>query len=608
MRHVLFALLAFALAACPAPGPEPDPADDAALEELTDEQILAVLAVGAAELEARPDWTTADQEAAAAALGALPEVAEAGVAEGGGTVWAMYVDGGGLALVDNRTRDGAPPPPPGPPPADGERGAAVAWATHTLGTAFRPVSETVAGWLEGYGWTVSRDAPTVERLRAMSSETALLYLDAHGGRARIRARGDSAGAQLLGPNPRWLTGVQTATPVDADTLREHRADRRAGKLFVAAVAHDALPNGGRTVEDFFFFTAAFVVDEMEMRDDGFVFVNACDSYDETLLEGFGTIGASVFWGWDQPVRDGDAGGTAEFAFDALLGVGEVIDETPPFRPFGWLEVYAELQRRNLDVDQDGAQLFAAELGDGFDVLVPSIREMTVDEAGAGLVLFGDFGERPGAVRYAGAEIEVQEWTDSVVRAVLPAGGGGDVSVDVEGRMGNIAPVTGWRAEFHYFESLEGGTNQYDCVVGFRADVHPHRDAMDDEPSPPAPLLEPEYGECDWSMSGSYGDVVIAGEGTVHLGEDFAFAGAFDLEAMEIELTSWSIVAQGTATGPDGTTPIAFTPSDPFAAPHPVEPLVLEMDAAYGVAAGSRGAFSWDYFVGDPAPDAFTPAR
>ena len=604
-------LIALLLGGCPDadegdPTPDPTPDDEV---ELTDEQVLAVLDVGVAEMEARPDWTAADKEAAAAVLLALPEVAEAGVDDESDTVWAMYADGGGLALVDNRRVEAPAPARPPTPDAGTARAGSSAWSTNTLGTHYAPQSATVAEWLDLEGWKVAQAAPTIDVLRSTTEDLALLYLDAHGGRTRIRARGpDTPGARLLGRSPRWVTGIQTATRVTRDSLRTHRADVRAGQLFLGAVKHDDLGGNRISIETFFFFSPAFVVDHMALRDDAFVFVNACDSYDATLLEAFGTIGASVFWGWDKPVRDDDAGATARFAFDAMLGVGLEILETPPYRPFGWLDVYEELQRRNLDVDQDGAELFAAELGDGFSMLLPGVREVVVNQAGEELVLFGTFGERPGEVSFGNADAEVREWSDTIVRAALPGAGGGDVRVEVDGRLGNIVPVSEWQANFHYYEALEGGVNQYDCTVGFRADVHRHRVEMADEPRHPTPQFEAEFGSCDWSMSGSFGESVISGSGTVGLGDGFSFGGEYDLESGAIRLTSWSITAQGEISGPGGTQPIAFMPSDATAPPHPLDPLVLSFDTSYNVEPGSRRAFSWDRFVADPAPSEFTPAR
>jgi hypothetical protein len=178
-------------------------------------------------------------------------------------------------------------------------------------------------------------------------------------------------------------------------------------------------------------------------------------------------------------------------FSRVLGSDAYLPPSPPQRPFSAVEVWASMLKqprgtgnRATDPSNPGTVLMLSQFGAEASILVPSIRNMAVDEAKRELHLFGEFGDVAGDVTVSGTTAAPMSWNQTEVVVLIPdvgAGSMGDTVAKARNQSSNAAPLTSWvgtsrlRHTFNGTYGPPGPWYELDCSrVHFRADIHPWR--------------------------------------------------------------------------------------------------------------------------------------
>lgn len=534
--HFASALALLALFCGPAPGGPPSGPQG----QIPDDERIRTLEEVGAEFEAVvADDTPEGRERLAEGLRSRAQFEDAGLAPDG-SVWARFRDGRMVVLPPSaepagEANQGAPRllrPASGFPAAHGAEGAPRAAIRRppgrpasgglpqsdravvmtTLGDSFGTGHASIAGWLEDKGYEVSSPLATVEDLKAVD-DAGVFYLNTHGGAVPTE---DVTGER--DEFSEWLYSLATATRVSAANEARYTEDLAAGRLTYTYAEFMTMG----TEEWHYGITIHFIRQYMSFSSGSLVFIDACGSFDFDMKFGFQDAGASAYLGWTKPIS-GDV--EARYFFDRLLGVNEIRKQDPPNRPFDYGRVLEAMAAAGLDVNRSAGGRLMIHEGDGrFSLLVPSIRNLEVDEPGERLVLRGAFGDEEGEIEIGGAEAEVISWSDEEISVRLPAadeaGGSGEVVVRVRDHESNPVPLTLWHGELRYDEASGNyapvlvATTTFDLY--FRADVHPRRERPEEEP------VEPVVDFL--SSPGSRAEYECAGTESVGMGITFSLSG------------------------------------------------------------------------------------
>ncbi len=471
------------------------------------------------------DWgnLNAANDQLAAYMNTLPEFDTAAVNSEVANVWALFTDSVLFMFVNNRgpsavSAAGAPAPGddaqadqsfvpvnPRQKPSSSSAGSRAAGEElplsvqarliETLGSHFAPATSTIRTMLTANGYlTATPTSGTVGGLKLVGGD-GVLYYDGHGGAGYFNtAMTDSA------------YGLWTSTEVTQANLPSYSADFTARRLCLMCQTVDII--GTDTLRELHYgITPKFVTWYWhDFGQNAMVFIDACGgggAFAAPFRNAIIAKKASVYFGWTKPVYSDAASLVAKFMFDRLMGANVAAPkESPPQRPFSYVDVYGDLANRGLTVhpSTDGATTtFTYFNGTGtFGLLAPSISFMSVqEELGEQLYINGIFGSDPGAdgrVMVGGTPLIVTSWLPTEIHCDLPRDGGGSegpVTVEVSGDYGGLSPLvyrksnvvnlTSWRIPFHY-EHHEGGANiLVDMNLHIRADIHAHREVIHEAP-------------------------------------------------------------------------------------------------------------------------------
>jgi hypothetical protein len=233
----------------------------------------------------------------------------------------------------------------------------------------------------------------------------------------------------------------------------------------------------------------------------------------------GTNAATVI-GWYSSVYATFAEDAGRFLFDRILGFAEPLYDCggecqllPPPRPFSVPEVIDAMVRIGRDTDdtvpakppqppEPPAQLkYVRKSPSVYSILLPSLRNMDVDEGDAILKLYGEFGTDTGMIEMTGADTGPKSWADATASAPVTPASSGLVRVKVGDLSSNAVPLTYWTGTFKgrdtlvAFSGLPGIWWEFDSNFHFRADVHPFRTA-------------PELAAAPGTMPDQFGGICI----------------------------------------------------------------------------------------------------
>ncbi|HLP15678.1 MAG TPA: hypothetical protein VK470_05435, partial [Bacteroidota bacterium] len=182
----------------------------------------------------------ADNLATLTYLRAHPEFEASGISPDGGNVWARFVDGSPLLVLNNRTPGSAaqgilrgeltPKPDMLHKTVEAFPGASKARIMNSLGTAFVASAQTVTmlrSWCKQAGYTLSTpDNPTIDNLRSMNGD-GIFYWTTHGG---------TGYNHQLASQP--IFALWTTDEVNAVNVPKYRALVDSGSLVYAAAPND----------------------------------------------------------------------------------------------------------------------------------------------------------------------------------------------------------------------------------------------------------------------------------------------------------------------------------------------------------------------------------
>jgi hypothetical protein len=517
----------------------PDTSSDAVAPEadggsqIADEQRLATLTELTSFLNELPaEDEGLDNESMAAHLTGLPEFRAAGVSEDG-TVWGEFTDGRLFMIFNNRPAEfdaaasGLPASPSGEelslasqprgeeagkkglarpgsssrlalaPLAQGVSGGLpendavrLLWAMGTLYQEFDP-REEFESWFRDSKYAPIRAEATVEGLKQVSGD-GVFYFGSHGGTTQ-NIDGDEVAA------------LWTLTPVDGFNETLLRNDISTGRVVYAAAPHDKNPAFRAGIDPpgkeklyavHYAITSEFIEEYMSFGPNSLVVMDSCSSDESTLRQAFVDKGASVYAGWTTTVGSGYAERATKFLFDRLLGTNMEGERLfPKQRPFDYRAVVENMGEEGIlpACTSGGCPAgtttlnFTSGKGD-FELLMPSIAYMEVEEASNELFIYGMFGSEEGRVTIESNEVQVKNWTPETVSVELKdegAGSAGTVVVEVREHKSNGVPLTEWRGEMSYSFQADALSPNLKVAstmqIHLRADVHAYRDRPGHDP-------------------------------------------------------------------------------------------------------------------------------
>ncbi len=464
------------------PTPTPTPG-----QGLTPEQRVAALESVRAKFESLSNSGLSKDDANQQVLNFIlsrPEFAEAGISTDS-CVWAKYTDGVELIVINNldppaRLAAASKPAVASGPHAQPENlpdstNARLLWA---LGPAFtdNPIPD-LRVWLNDENYTQPLNegaAADVASLKAVGGD-GVLFLGAHGGLKNRKFTVTTAELESLDLEKENSSGTGS-----------YDDDLKTGRLVYATALWGYSQDGKEIEETTYGITADFIRKYWhDFAPNSFVFIDACSSVSPEASDFRNAIkekGASVYAGWTAPSGLGFP--AARFVFDRLLGANKVYPESDGFkqRPFDYASVAQDLTLHGLGTDlKYGGQFQFIPLGNGdFQTLAPSIREMQVSSFSNTLVIFGIFGDDPGAASRAvfvggqACPVSENEWNPDTIVCNLPksgAGSAGEVIVTVRQQKSNTAYLSQWQGTFTHTVKREG-TLKYTATyhVTFQADI------------------------------------------------------------------------------------------------------------------------------------------
>jgi hypothetical protein len=377
--------------------------------------------------------------------------------------------------------------------------APTAHVMHSFGAGFdgQATVDEVTVSLTRRGWKVAATAEGDAHLTTLRTirGDGFLYINTHGGWSGHTLYNQSGFSMYSIQSSTLVTGASEDDPV----IREDIDSRRLTYFTAANGTYDR--NGDPISDTRYGITSEFVDRYWTFAARSVLVMNACSIGREGGRWGGGFIfslhkaGAAMVCGWTRSVTGGPDGGANKaprYLVDRLTGANRYLPENPKQRPFACAEVMADLRKRGLHIDSNGAE-FVVRPNPGFasdPILAPSIHELRVDEWQDELVLEGLFGSVEGKVSVEGADVRVLEWTDSRVRCRLPRSGAGScgaVVVQAGGLQSNLRHLTQWRfgLDFRWSPFDAGGPQIAGPVtVRLRADVGPRRAHCGEEATRP----------------------------------------------------------------------------------------------------------------------------
>jgi hypothetical protein len=525
--------------------------------------------------------TATDSQTIVQFLQFRPEFLEAGISDGGLTVWARWNDGVEYMFVRNLT----PPTSSGASTSSSRSSQdSLESAPHLSVDLAARLRSTIAspspfnGWPEnghppnlpassqirlldamGPGWETADVRPvlrelleigqnyeeiaadaSVQSLRGVAGD-AVFYFFTHGG------TGEGAADYAL-----W-TATQRSELLDNDT--KIKADLAAKNLIHYEACFDnTLPCPTRgpvpTVngyEDHYAITDRFIdAYWSNFSQNSLVYMDICDSMSDSaqrLRAAMRSKHASLILGWPAHARSEDSAPTAKFVFDRLVGANSSIAPERAItgfnqRPFDWISVLNIDCAAHSMCSSEGTKLTkeesvspscsAAAFGGcfaEFGLLAPSIRQLQVEEEVNQLLIYGLFGADPGplhrSVSIGGKSIPIVAWSGYVIATSLPPGAVGDVIVSVNNHTSNVAQLTEWRASFTMsLTDLQQLRQTMKLNVHFRGDVRRTRRFIHEAPEPVQPPI-PSFVGYPLATLESDSSVPLwtcGGNATVHFGD------------------------------------------------------------------------------------------
>lgn len=527
---ILWAYVIVSLAGCPHPNPNPvpNPNPNPPSDTLSFEQRRAVLTdTEQAVASARHLLPGERSDTLVKFLRSRPEIEQVGAAEDGTSVWARFVDGHLLMIpFDVDTEDDTSDSSPGrsgqrvpgqvvinsliQTPRDVSRQAA---SSGPLGVSMQASTGAASGsglpastraLVVDTAWDLPLFAPPISKLLETKKYTVIpaeygtvaaldeqnlgvMYLHGHGGTAWTRDGHATFGISTRDEVPcsprKMVTHGSVTAPACKGKLPENEGlaymifeEGKEGEATFYAITEDYIRNH----KNF----ATFAPNSL-------VVINACHLFEHTSFISVlhDVRKASIVVGWSGKIKQ-DCGKRVDMLlFDRLLGANSagVKKREPPLRPFPLFDV---LHDKDLGSCPGATLQVSAPSSGATGILAPSITSLTVDEERAELKLHGNFGDRRGSVEIDGStpkEIDGStpnckdpDWSNSEITCGLPPSGGGQVTVEVDGRRSNPVKLTEWHFILKNGAGVDWDQNSSMFDLWFRADIHCYRTNINDD--------------------------------------------------------------------------------------------------------------------------------
>jgi len=497
-----------------------------------------------------------------------------------------------------------------------------------MGAAFQDIRGDLSTMLTNAGYTPSQQQGTIENLAAVRRPD-IFYFDTHGVYAKDWGGPgkDLAVAWTATPSPN-AAYEPLCSGADPELVRMTALDSYSATGAAVNVGHYGITPAFLRNRGVTFATNSLVYMDCCFLDLG-PFKTACTA-----------AGASLYAGWTDEVKGGDASRAALFGFDRMLGAdsGKPNKETPKQRPFDYQSVLTDI--RNRGWDHSGAAVLNYSTGAGdCGMLAPSIQFITLYEAPfygtakTKMEIAGLFGNDPGEskrkVTIADTLVEVSEWAPDMVTCDIPnfgEGSVGDVVVTVNDHKSNKVPLTEWTIPFTYTRRYWGSLQDtFHVNVHIRADIHSWRDKPRETPTKPTVVpfngmadMDGDWkseGEGFWNNDSGETRYVWGGSGSLSgaqfqlNGEGASAIGFVNVQSMYIEIHPLGVAGMEKTVDlytPDGTH--YPTTQAPFVNQTPVFDEVVDtqvyikipMNSDFSIEADSRTART--SIDGSPLPD------
>lgn len=337
------------------------------------------------------------------------------------------------------------------------------------------------------GYNVETKEATIANLKAVSGD-AVFYIHTHGGRGHLHEKDGPRTVMAL-----WTTELVS----DAlDDLYKDELDKET--LCYMKASNDHIKKS----EWHYAITSKFVSEYMSFGENCFIYLDACNGFNEDITDNEtfrnrmiekATSERATIVGWTRPTTRYKE--TGQFVFDRLLapylGALEVLvsQEDPFQRPFDIHQVLDDMLREGLGVSPDYRSELMCETTLEDEILLrPTIESMEIDEYTSTLTINGLFPLKEGKVHVNGVSAVNVAWSPYMIACIIPEtgeGSFGDVVVtSADGIKSNTVPLTEWIIKLNFTADDNGIKFSGVCDLRLRADIHPRRSYIGEEPHKP----------------------------------------------------------------------------------------------------------------------------
>jgi hypothetical protein len=418
-------------------------------------------------------------------------------------------------------------------------GKNTAVTAFSLETHFPNSAPTIAGWLQGKGYSTTNflktTVPQVLSWAPDSSPLGVLFWHAHG----VPYEDDNGVQQgVMIVTGEYAVAYYTR-PIYSEMIK-------SGELMLGILKGETVPQ--------YAVTAKFIRNRMHFAPHSIVVLDACFGGDPDIGNAFlkANAGSVVSWDW----LSGDQSGTPCLKiFDRLLGTNQEPPLSMPKERSFSLDAIRWWMTQN-GYDYDPSPLYSNQGRPNAKlvwyhhattpghILLPSVMRVLAEahdeaEPFSKYLIEGDFGPDPGesdrSVLWGGQQMKVERWHhyNGIVIRTPKNPPRGEIQV-VKNKdyytYSNKVPITEWTVPFKYEVSSEGALQAtMDLNVKFRGDIHGSRGM---------PEMPPQYlGVLFSNMADCTGTITATGVHYPNVGTTVTWSGGSTLKS--VDPADWS---------------------------------------------------------------------
>jgi hypothetical protein len=274
---------------------------------------------------------------------------------------------------------------------------------------------------------------------------------------------------------------------------------------------------------------------------------SCSGYNAAMIAAAKAKGLDTYIGWTKPIWSNNGPANSAILLSRTMGTPYTNTGDPLFRPYPLDDAYREAVKRGWNKDGfKNAELKIARKTDSvFLEIAPSIRWVKADPPNDLLMVHGVFGDDPGEgkrlLTVGGTPIEIRDWSNWRIEAILPRtgpGSSGDVVARRRGFTSNKKPLVLYETTMtvDLYHSSGAALGELSANLTFRIDPLPYRRS---------PILEPMFFDQEMTTLTTSPDPMLA---MIYLTRSYEFNDPNPHDAIINDMTSHATYNYGGSYG------------------------------------------------------------